>query len=173
MPIILLHWSWFITYLSSKFIASLRFVPYKFCLQLHMWSHIIKEYSEIKIFLVIGTNIWIIWNWNQFILLHFLFAYYWLLVWLNLQCWRWRQYVSTKCWWTFTRLQGISIPEECILLNRTVRTANPTKPVCFPQLFYEYLVLFNIPAVIQRQKRKKNCSRRNTEVVERRISIPI
>jgi hypothetical protein len=45
---------------------------------------------------------------------------WWLLGWLILQPWKWRQYVPSKLWWTSTRLYDVTSQKIVLFSNRNI-----------------------------------------------------
>jgi hypothetical protein len=62
--------------------------------------------------------------WKQSCARHLLSC--WFLAYLILYHWRWRRYVSSKCWLTFNGLHGITLQKIVLSITTTVRTSNPT-----------------------------------------------
>jgi hypothetical protein len=54
----------------------------------------------------------------------------WLLAWLILGSWRWRQHVCPKCQLTFNGLHGIISQKTKLFITTTVRTSDPTWTLC-------------------------------------------
>jgi hypothetical protein len=58
---------------------------------------------------------------------------YWLLSWLTLRHWRWKQYDHLKCHSTSTRLDGVTTQMIVPFIVCTVRISNPTVGMKFPR----------------------------------------
>jgi hypothetical protein len=54
-------------------------------------------------------------------------ASYWLLAWIFLRLWRWKQYVLPKYWWNPTGLHGVTPQKIVLFIVCAVRPLDPAK----------------------------------------------